>query len=246
MNLKYFSKTALLSLGLAFQPLVAQASPAEAQDISTSSVTSDEMSDQAEIALAEIKKRGFSDFVIVDKNRAQIHVFDNGRKITSSPVLLGKKRGDDLGPTDEPRWGNAVTPAGRFSVQFYKDEQAYKGYGTNTLLHFICNRDQTICTSLHQTWTGVAAERRPQRMATSTIDDNYISNGCVNIDPDTWKTVLDLAQQNRHGGTSNVHMTDIALFILPEDEGRTMEYLGFSEKPVNSAAVNTRNTSSPS
>ena len=183
----------------------------------------------------------------VHYDHARIHIFNDGQQIASAPVLLGKQKGDDLGPTDEPSWSRPVTPAGHFSIQLYRDAEAYKSYGTNTLLHFICNKERSLCTSLHQTWTAVQSENRPRRLLSPTSEDNYISNGCVNIDPQTWQTVLNLARDNRSGGSPNIHMTDMALFILPEDETRTMEYLGFSQ----SAGLERENqaqsqTSSPS
>ncbi|MAQ71721.1 MAG: hypothetical protein CL565_05960 [Alphaproteobacteria bacterium] len=225
MKFKRLSKLTLLSLGLAFQPVTAQA---EIQEPTPVSASDEGLSSQARAALGEIRNRGYSDFIVVDKNRARIHIFDEGQEIATAPVLLGKQKGDDLGSTDEPSWNRPVTPAGHFSIQLYRDEEAYKSYGTNTLLHFICNRERTLCTSLHQTWTAVQSENRPQRLLSPTSADNYISNGCVNIDAQTWRTVLNLARENRNGGSSNIHMTDVALFILPEDESRTMEYLGFS------------------
>lgn len=244
MKFKRLSKLTLLSLGLAFQPVTAQAQIPEPSSITASDGA---FSSQAETALREIRSRGYSDFIVVDKNRARIHIFNDGQQIASAPVLLGKQKGDDLGPTDEPSWSRPVTPAGHFSIQLYRDTEAYKSYGTNTLLHFICNRERSLCTSLHQTWTAVQSENRPQRLLSPTSEDNYISNGCVNIDPQTWQTVLNLARDNRSGGSPNIHMTDVALFILPEDETRTMEYLGFSQ----SAGLERENqaqsqTSSPS
>lgn len=119
-----------------------------------------------------------ADFVIVDKKFARIHVFDSAaRLLGTSPVLLGAARGDDavpgIGtrPIEQVRPAERTTHAGRFVGE----------RGRNTQGEDIVWVDYDAAVSMHRVRSTNTRERRLERLATATVDDNRISYGCINI-----------------------------------------------------------------
>jgi hypothetical protein len=117
-------------------------------------------------------------FIIIDKRRAQLLVFDSDGHLRShSAVLLGAALGDDTVPGIGTRPiaqilpAERTTPAGRFVAE----------RGRNTDGEDIVWIDYDAAVSMHRLRTGNALERRAHRLATPTIDDNRISYGCINV-----------------------------------------------------------------
>lgn len=117
-------------------------------------------------------------FLIVDKRRARLHVFDaDGSMRASAPVLLGSARGDDSVPgigeraIEEIRPHERTTPAGRFVAE----------RGVNLHGEDVVWIDYDAAVSMHRVRTTNARERRLERLRTSRIDDNRISYGCINV-----------------------------------------------------------------
>lgn len=117
-------------------------------------------------------------FIIVDKANARVMAYDaQGRLAHSTPVLLGFARGDDspagIGtkPIDDIRPEERITPAGRFIAQ----------RGVNTSGEDIVWVDYDAAVSMHRVRTTKASERRLERLASETIDDNRVSFGCINL-----------------------------------------------------------------
>lgn len=117
-------------------------------------------------------------FVIVDKSRARVTVFDaQGRPQASSPVLLGAARGDHsvpgIGqrPIADIRPDERTTPAGRFLAE----------PGRNSAGEDIVWVDYDAAVSMHRVRPTDPTERRLQRLATPGISDNRISYGCINV-----------------------------------------------------------------
>jgi len=117
-------------------------------------------------------------FAIVDKRRAKVYVFAaTGRLIGASPVLLGYAAGDytvagvgnkaiaDIKPSER------TTPAGRFQSE----------PGRNSLGHDVVWVDYDAAVSMHRVRATNPKERRLERLATPTPDDNRISWGCINV-----------------------------------------------------------------
>jgi len=128
--------------------------------------------------IADSRDNANSDFVIVDKKYARVYVFDaNAHLRDSTPVLLGAARGDDtvpgIGsrPIAEVRPQERTTPAGRFVAE----------RGRNALGEDVVWVDYDAAISMHRVRTSNPKERRLQRLATPTIDDNRISYGCINV-----------------------------------------------------------------
>ncbi|RYX90549.1 MAG: murein L,D-transpeptidase [Comamonadaceae bacterium] len=126
-------------------------------------------------------------FVVIDKKAARIFVFEsNGRLRGTSPVLLGSARGDDSVPGIGDRPLSHVlphertTPAGRFVSE----------HGVNLQGEDIIWIDYDAAVSMHRVRANIPAERRLQRLASATPEDNRISYGCVNIPAAFYDRVL--------------------------------------------------------
>ncbi|MCG2594401.1 hypothetical protein LZ009_16615 [Ramlibacter sp. XY19] len=127
-------------------------------------------------------------FVLVDKKSAQVYVFDPKGKLVSnstSPVLLGLAPGDAVHPVgNKPisklKEEEKNTPAGKFLAQPGKNN-----HGANIIWI-----DYKNSLSMHSMHSVSAAERRGDRMATPDPEDNKISNGCINVPPKFYSSVV--------------------------------------------------------
>ena len=126
-------------------------------------------------------------FVVIDKRRARLWVFDaQGRPQGSTPVLLGYARGDDTVPGigDKPlrlvKPGERTTPAGRFVGE----------HGRNLKGDDIIWVDYDAAVSMHRVKDVHRSDRREQRLRTRSIADNRISYGCINIPKAFYEQVL--------------------------------------------------------
>ena len=117
-------------------------------------------------------------FVIVDKRRARVYVFNPaGRLLGDSPVLLGYAAGDlsvaGIGNKTiaEIKPHERTTPAGRFASE----------PGRNSLGDDVVWVDYDAAVSMHRVRTTNPKERRLERLASKTAADNRISWGCINV-----------------------------------------------------------------
>jgi hypothetical protein len=117
-------------------------------------------------------------FMVVDKKRAALYVFDAGGVLAGkSPVLLGQARGDYSVPGIGDREVSLVrpfertTPAGRFVT----------ATGRNALGEDVIWIDYAAAVSMHRVRATVPEERRLQRLASRSWADNRISFGCINV-----------------------------------------------------------------
>ncbi|WP_197272435.1 L,D-transpeptidase [Brevundimonas sp. AAP58] len=116
-------------------------------------------------------------FVLIDKVEARVFAFSpDGGLLGTAPVLLGLARGDISPPGigDRPLSAIApedrITPSGRFLA----------ATGENLTGASVLWIDYDEALSLHPV-RGRPADRRLQRLATPTPEDNRISYGCVNV-----------------------------------------------------------------
>ena len=144
-----------------------------------------------------------TNFVLIDKKFARIHVFDGeARLVGSSPVLLGGTPGDDSVPGIGTRPIAQVlpeertTPAGRFVAE----------RGLNARNEDVVWVKYEEALSMHRVLTTNADERRPERLATPTPDDNRISYGCINVPVAFYENFVRPAFATRRA----------AVYILPE------------------------------
>jgi hypothetical protein len=119
-----------------------------------------------------------SAFVIIDKKDAKVYVFDGDARLRgAAPVLLGGARGDDsipgigLRPINEVLPEERTTPAGRFV-----GERGHNARGEDVVWV-----DYDAAVSMHRVLTTNPEERRLERLATPTNEDNRISYGCINV-----------------------------------------------------------------
>jgi hypothetical protein len=126
-------------------------------------------------------------FAIVDKKRAQIFVFDrSGRLAGSASALIGQAPGDSSAPGvgDIPPAMIPValrtTPAGRFISQ----------PGRNRNGEAVVWFDYAAALTIHRLRPAAASERRPERLASATVDDNRMSLGCVVVDEVFYDAVI--------------------------------------------------------
>lgn len=142
-------------------------------------------------------------FAILDKRDARLHVFHrDGRHAGSTPVLLGSAVGDDsvpgIGdrPIDQVKPEERTTPAGRFVSQ----------PGPNALGEHVVWVDYGAAVSMHPVRVVEKRERRLERLATPTPDDNRISYGCINVPVDFFAAVVSPVLAQGHA----------VVYVLPE------------------------------
>ena len=126
-------------------------------------------------------------FAIMDKAAAQVLVFGgDGRLLGAAPGLFGSAVGDHSAPgvaglaLREIPGRDRTTPAGRF----------IGGYGPSIDAGRVLWVDYDSAVSMHPTATGVPAEKRPERLASPTPDDNRVTHGCINVAPDFYEGVV--------------------------------------------------------
>lgn len=142
-------------------------------------------------------------FVILDKANTKVFVFEpSGKLHSATPVLIGAARGDDsvtgIGgrPIADVQPHERTTPAGRFLAE----------PGRNTLGEDVVWVDYDAAVSMHRVRTLEPKERRLERLASPTIDDNRISYGCINMPVEFFETVLKPAFNASYG----------VVYVLPE------------------------------
>jgi hypothetical protein len=102
------------------------------------------------------------------------------------PALLGSALGDDSTPGigDKPlsqiKPEERITPAGRFVAQM----------GETLTGEDVVWVDYEAAVSMHRVRVVKESERRFERLASDTIDDNRISNGCINLPVAFYEQVL--------------------------------------------------------
>lgn len=125
-------------------------------------------------------------FFVIDKPAAAIYVFDAaGRARASAPVLLGMARGDRFAPgvadkdMYQTRPSERITPSGRFLAQPGINDQGedvvWIQYDAGIAMHAVLD---------------TPGQRRRERLATATPDDNRVSYGCVNLPTDFYRDVV--------------------------------------------------------
>ncbi|MDI1268372.1 MAG: hypothetical protein PSV40_04625 [Polaromonas sp.] len=142
-------------------------------------------------------------FVIVDKQHVRVFVFHpNGQLSGATPALMGSALGDDSVSGIGEREISAIlphertTPAGRFvSLP-----------GVNSFGEDIVWVDYAAAVSMHRVRAKDPKERRLERLASATPDDNRISFGCINLPAGFYDTVVKPALGTRRG----------VVYVLPE------------------------------
>lgn len=155
--------------------------------------------------------------VVVDKKDARVYAFDpEGRLQGATPALLGSAIGDHSVPGigDKPIAqvlpAERTTPAGRFVAE----------PGINASGEDVVWVDYEAAVSMHRVRPIVKAERRLERLASSTPRDNRISYGCINLPVPFYENVL----------SPLVRTVGAVVYVLPETKAAT-EWFGVQGLP---------------
>ncbi|TWT22699.1 murein L,D-transpeptidase [Luteimonas marina] len=126
-------------------------------------------------------------FAVMDKAAAQILVFGgDGRLRGAAPALFGSATGDHTAPgiaglaLREIPGRDRTTPAGRF----------VGGFGPSIDAGRVLWVDYDSAVSIHPTATGVPAEKRAERLASPSPDDNRVTHGCINVSPEFYERII--------------------------------------------------------
>jgi len=159
-------------------------------------------------------------FAVIDKAAAQILIFGgDGRLRGAAPGLFGSAVGDHTSPgiaglaLREIPGRDRTTPAGRF----------IGGYGPSIDAGRVLWVDYESAVSIHPTATGVPAEKRVERLASATPDDNRITHGCINVSPAFYEQVV--RPTFERGGV---------FYILPDKDSIAETFPEFAESHATS------------
>lgn len=218
-----------LALTLAFAGVgVAGAKDADAKETSAKPVAaldqlppdqpvSDTVTGLAGWVVASRDSEGYP-FAIMDKAAAQVLVFGGDGKLRgAAPALFGSAVGDHVAPgvagmaLREIPGRDRTTPAGRF----------IGGFGPSIDAGRVLWVDYDASVSMHPTATGVASEKRPERLASPSPDDNRITHGCINVSPEFYEQVV--APTFEHGGV---------FYILPDTQSLAETFPEFAKSRV--------------
>ncbi len=184
------------------------------------------LSAQAQLLCDHMRARGEKSFVVMDKKRGELLVIEQGGVLMRSPALYGKGKGEDR------RKDATVTPAGIFNMQECTvDPREYDGGRGYAFL-----QTKTSTCLIHPTWNGVPSEKRAQRLASASPEDNAISHGCINV-PYEFYSKLDGYMKSKiyaQYGAGNYSPVLPKLVVLPKDDdlARTRAFFNIPPGPV--------------
>jgi hypothetical protein len=154
-------------------------------------------------------------FAVIDKAAAQILIFGgDGRLRGAAPGLFGSAVGDHTSPgiaglaLREIPGRDRTTPAGRF----------IGGYGPSIDAGRVLWVDYDSAVSIHPTATGVPAEKRAERLASASPDDNRVTHGCINVSPEFYEQIV--RPTFERGGV---------FYILPDSDSIAETFPEFSQ-----------------
>ena len=178
---------AFASIGVANAAQDAPASPATAVDeLPQGQEVSDTVIELAGWVVASKDSQGYP-FAVMDKAAAQILIFDGEGKLRGAASgLFGSAAGDHTAPgvaglaLREIPGRDRTTPAGRF----------VGGYGPSIDAGRVLWVDYESAVSIHPTATGVPAEKRKERLASPSPDDNRVTHGCINVSSEFYERIV--------------------------------------------------------
>ena len=163
-------------------------------------------------------------FILVDKVNARVYVFNSAGQLQgTAAALLGMARGDHSDPEignrslSEVGVEDRITPAGRFVSSLTYDLNDKQ----------ILVIDDALALSLHAVVKGTPAERRAERLQSSTPQDNRISFGCINVPVEFFEDVVSPAFARTEG----------IVYILPETSP-TNSLFGTDKQQNHAASMN--------
>lgn len=125
--------------------------------------------------------------IIADKSNGKIFVYNpTNQLVISSPALFGKEISDEYSISDYNKGGHPknVTPAGEFR------SRKYISHKLNEPVTAFIEGTKTF-VAIHPIWLGNPEQQREERMNSLSVEDNRITNGCINVPEDFYFAVLD-------------------------------------------------------
>jgi hypothetical protein len=171
-------------------------------------------------------RNGDRNFLMVDKAHGKLFLFENGRLILSRAALTGESMADQFPPDAWTKtWAQQrnvrykVTPAGRFTLTRNHD----RGLGDIFDINELRGRDWII--AIHKAWLGRNYEHRDARLRSDVDLDKHITDGCVDVDPETLTQLLRLLPSQ-----------GMPVYILPVDDNlipALFQARGFSNRGLS-------------
>jgi hypothetical protein len=200
-------------------PSIDQRAPTDSQRFSAAATAftifsdaSDDAKQALQWAVQSADNRGLP-FAIVDKKAARIFVFESdGQLRGASPALLGLSPGDGglvslvNRPVSSLELDERTTPAGRFASE--------PGHNLNG--EAIVWLDYAAKLAVHRLRPADPRERRADRLASATADDNRISFGCVIVPVSFYESVIAPSLGKSQG----------VVYVLPETENMQRMFNG--------------------
>mgnify|MGYP006949395998 CR=1 FL=1 len=154
-------------------------------------------------------------FAIMDKAAAQVLVFGGDGKLRgAAPALFGSAIGDHSAPGVAKLALSAIpghdrtTPAGRFIGAYGPSDDAGR----------VLWVDYDSAVSMHPLPPGSPKEKRAERLATPTPDDNRVTHGCINVSPGFYEQIVQSTFQK--GGV---------FYILPDKDSIAKTFPAFAQ-----------------
>jgi hypothetical protein len=206
------------------QPLIYSGVPTVAPVVASTDLLQTAPADVQRVAHWAVSSRDNrgAPFLMVDKPSAQAFVFNGaGQLLAVAPVLMGAGKGDHmLVPNTAPMSAippaKRITPAGRWWSRLAPDAT-----GKEVLVI-----DHAAALSLHPIVKGQPYEKRAERIATPTPDDNRVSFGCINAPVAFFKDIVNPVFAGKMG----------LVYILPETRSAAEQY-GFQPDPAVPATI---------
>lgn len=154
-------------------------------------------------------------FAVMDKAAAQVLVFGGDGKLRgAAPALFGSAIGDHSAPGVAKLALSAIpgrdrtTPAGRF----------IGGYGPSDDAGRVLWVDYDSAVSLHPLPPGTPKEKRAERLASPSPDDNRVTHGCINVSAAFYEQIV--ASTFQKGGV---------FYILPDKDSMAKTFPEFAQ-----------------
>lgn len=172
---------------------------------------------------AELKAKN-KFFVLTDKPNARVFIFDaDGKPVLDKKVLIGKTMGDFYkGNTDII--SNRITPAGLFTLGLRnaargggeaKTAGSYD-FGKVFVLDKAIDGEYSV-TLFHSVWTKEKdAKQRLAALKKEGAEDSRYSFGCINVDKESYKSLLDKYENQMDGAK---------MFVVPDNPDTTMDFI---------------------
>ena len=167
--------------------------------------------------------------IITDKPTGRIFVFDpTGKPILDKKVLLGavQPKASDPGNSDYYKGNNdnpanRITPAGLFQIKLIDaakgaDEKRTAGeYDFGKV--FVYEDEGYWVTTMHSVWMNEKdAKKRAAALKSDDPLDSRYSFGCINVDKETYKYLLDNHEKQIDGAM---------MFVVPDNQKAVMDFV---------------------